>query len=488
MRRFRAGLVAVALVAAAASGYSYSSYAKWPSSPVIFYVNPATPDLSPASAAAAAQFALDVWNTQGASPFRFEYGGTSSVTSTGYDGRNLVVFRNASSSSAIATTYSWWDSSNRLVDSDVVVWDASFTFFVGTSGCGGSNGAYLEDILTHEFGHALGLNHSAAADATMYPSYSYCSQTMRTLASDDIAGVQSLYGVQAGGSLAQMSTPTPGATLAGSSQTFTWTAGNGVSEYWLDVGATAGGKNLFGQSLGSSLTATVTGLPTDGRTIYVRLWSKLGSWEYKDYTYIAANTVSVPGGLNPAITTPIAGATLAGSSQTFAWSPGSGATSFYLYLGSGSGRNDLFERSLGAGLTVTASGLPTDGRKIYARLWWVRNGAWEYADTTYTAASTAGPGPSPSGNPAITSPAAGSTLSGSSQTFAWTPGTGALGYWLYVGSGTGRNDLFERSVGTSLSVTVPTLPADGRTIYVRLWWLRNGSWEYADSSYKAAVR
>jgi hypothetical protein len=57
-----------------------------------------------------------------------------------------------------------------------------------------------------------------------------------------------------------------------------------------------------------------------------------------------------------------------------------------------------------------------------------------------------------------------------------------------VGSGTGRNDLFERSVGTSLSVTVPTLPADGRTIYVRLWWLRNGSWEYADSSYKAAVR
>jgi hypothetical protein len=198
MRRFHMGLVAVVLVAAAPTGHSFSSYAMWPWSPVTFYVNPATSDLSSSAAAAATQAALDVWNW-GGSPFRFEYGGTSSDTATGYDNRNVVIFRNASNGSAIASTYSWWDGSNRLLDSDVIVWDGAFTFFIGTSGCGGWNGAYLEDILTHEFGHALGLDHSGAGDATMYPSYGYCSQEMRTLASDDIAAIQSLYGVSSTG-------------------------------------------------------------------------------------------------------------------------------------------------------------------------------------------------------------------------------------------------------------------------------------------------
>jgi hypothetical protein len=34
----------------------------------------------------------------------------------------------------------------------------------------------------------------------------------------------------------------------------------------------------------------VTGLPTDGRTIHVRLWSLIGSgWQFRDYTYTATS-------------------------------------------------------------------------------------------------------------------------------------------------------------------------------------------------------
>src|SRR5204862_144433 len=73
-------------------------------------------------------------------------------------------------------------------------WDGGFTFFTGSSGCGGvSNAAYIEDIAAHELGHALGLNHSTATDATMYPSYSYCSMEFRSLAADDIDGARAIY-------------------------------------------------------------------------------------------------------------------------------------------------------------------------------------------------------------------------------------------------------------------------------------------------------
>jgi hypothetical protein len=189
-------LVASAIIAAgiSATGHTYSIYAKWASGTATFYVNPANADVSASAAAAAIQAGMDVWNTQSGSAFRYSYGGTVSDTATAYDNRNVALFRNTSNGSAIATTYSWWNSSNQLLDSDIIFWDGPFTFFTGSSGCGGvSNAAYIEDIAAHEFGHALGLNHSEYADATMYPSYSYCSQAMRTLAPDDVNGARSLY-------------------------------------------------------------------------------------------------------------------------------------------------------------------------------------------------------------------------------------------------------------------------------------------------------
>jgi hypothetical protein len=104
-----------------------------------------------------------------------------------------VLFRNASSGSAIATTY-WWSSGTRILDADIVFWDAAFTFFAGSSGCSG--GFYIEDIAVHEFGHALGLGHSASVDASMFPSVTACNIRNRSLDADDIAGVRSIYPLQ----------------------------------------------------------------------------------------------------------------------------------------------------------------------------------------------------------------------------------------------------------------------------------------------------
>ena len=54
-----------------------------------------------------------------------------------------------------------------------------------------SNDYDLFTVMTHEFGHALGLDHSASAAAIMYPIYQGVDSG---LFSDDIAGIRSIYG------------------------------------------------------------------------------------------------------------------------------------------------------------------------------------------------------------------------------------------------------------------------------------------------------
>lgn len=51
----------------------------------------------------------------------------------------------------------------------------------------------VQSVATHEFGHWLSLGHSAYTDATMYYSTSMGETKKRTLHSDDIGGIQSIY-------------------------------------------------------------------------------------------------------------------------------------------------------------------------------------------------------------------------------------------------------------------------------------------------------
>jgi len=94
-------------------------------------------------------------------------------------------------------------------------------------------------------------------------------------------------------------TPSDGSTLTGSSQTFSWT-GTGVLEYWLYVGTTKGAKDIYNSgSLGTATSTTVNGLPTDGSTVYLRLWHREeGGWKWTYYTYTALTTGSGGGGGN----------------------------------------------------------------------------------------------------------------------------------------------------------------------------------------------
>lgn len=95
---------------------------------------------------------------------------------------------------------------------------------------------------------------------------------------------------------ASLTSPLPGSALTSSPVTFNWNAGVNVTQYQLTVGTTGiGSSDVYIQAAGTSLSQLVTNLPTDSRTLYVRLGSFLsGTWRWNDYTFIAGSkTVSV---------------------------------------------------------------------------------------------------------------------------------------------------------------------------------------------------
>ncbi len=94
-----------------------------------------------------------------------------------------------------------------------------------------------------------------------------------------------------------MTTPPPNSTFTGSTVTFDWTAGAGASAYWLDIGSSPGGNQYYQSgNLGNVLTVTVNGLPTDGSTVYVTLYSLVGgNWLSNAYTYTAFNQAGALG-------------------------------------------------------------------------------------------------------------------------------------------------------------------------------------------------
>ncbi|WP_321477397.1 GerMN domain-containing protein [uncultured Paludibaculum sp.] len=286
----------------------------------------------------------------------------------------------------------------------------------------------------------------------------------------------------AGGSTptkAALTAPAAGSKLSGASTTFQWTTGVGVTRYYLFVGQWLGGNTLFSQDMADTVQATASNLPTDGSTIYVRLWSYIdGVWQSNDYTLTASGTFSP---VKAQITSPAQGATLAGSTVTFQWNAGTGVTHYYLHVGQWQGGNTLFSQDMNTSQSAQVSGLPTDGSTVYVRLWSYAGGSWQYNDYTYKASGTA---PSPV-KAAITSPAAGSTLSGSSVTFAWSAGTAVQRYWLFVGTSAGRNDIYGADQYLNLSAAV-TVPVNGKPVYVRILSYINGAWQFNDYQYTAS--
>jgi len=181
--------------------------------------------------------------------------------------------------------------------------------------------------------------------------------------------------------LAALTSPTPGSILTGSSATFTWSQGTGATEYMLYLGTTGvRSDNLYNSGPTSATSVNVTGLPINGETIYARLYSYIGgAWHTLDYTYTAEP-------LEVTLTSPTPNSTLNGSNATFTWSTLPDVTKYELLLGTnGSGSDNLFHSGITTATAAIVTGLPVNGERISARLYWYVDGGWKYLDYIYKA-------------------------------------------------------------------------------------------------------
>lgn len=105
---------------------------------------------------------------------------------------NVVIFRDTGwphdLGTIALTTVSFRRDTGEIVDADMEI-DSDPAHQKLSVGAPGNDTYDLPSILTHEFGHVMGLAHSADPEATMRPRYETGDTSLRDLNEDDVCGI-----------------------------------------------------------------------------------------------------------------------------------------------------------------------------------------------------------------------------------------------------------------------------------------------------------
>jgi len=166
-------------LAAAALAYTLTG-SKWPvGTNVGYFINANTAQVT--NEASAVKSAASSWSQINPSGLKMTYLGATSATNYGYTGTNTVCWRNTGDPSVLATAY-WWRSGGVTLEADLV-----FNDFHNWSTTGANYD--IETVSLHEFGHWIGLGHSATGIMR-----AYYGGSQRTIDSDARAGFEAMYG------------------------------------------------------------------------------------------------------------------------------------------------------------------------------------------------------------------------------------------------------------------------------------------------------
>lgn len=145
--------------------------------------------------------AYNTWTGAVGSKVTFSQGSDTLAASARRDYQNIVAW-GRTSGTALAVTYTWYNSSGIAVEIDTIMnkkftwyWSDPATWTAGET-CAYQGVYDAQDILTHELGHTVGLDDKYTGEFVNNTMYGYGSKgetKKNTLTVGDILGAQAIY-------------------------------------------------------------------------------------------------------------------------------------------------------------------------------------------------------------------------------------------------------------------------------------------------------